>query len=117
MLYHQLCLILTPECIVPEEGEGNEEEGNRERGYKGGCGMMIKKDSMERIERFSMLVARPVGVVVFLMDGRDGGGGGGDGGMREYMIFMNWSVLSTFPFEGGRGREGPGEIVLILGGF
>lgn len=46
---------------------------------------MIKEDSMERIERFSMLVARPVGVVVFLMNGKDGGGG-----MRDYMIFMNW---------------------------
>lgn len=53
---------------------------------------MIRKDWMERIERFSMLVARPVGVVVFLMNGKEegGGGGAGGGGMREYLIFMNW---------------------------
>lgn len=58
--------------------------------------MMIKKDTMERIERFSMLVARPVGVVAFLMNsGKDepvgnGGGDGSGGGLREYLIFMNW---------------------------
>ena len=53
----------------------------------------IKEDTMQRIERFSMLVARPVGVVVFLTNlGKDevGNGGGGARGMREYMIFMNW---------------------------
>lgn len=71
-MIYQLFLIFTPECIIVE---GKEEEG------------VIKKDTMERIERFSMLVARPVGVVVFLMGGKDGGGGGG---MREYLIFLNW---------------------------
>lgn len=61
-----------------------------------GGGRVIKKDTMDRIERFSMLVARPVGVVVFLMGadtaGRGGGGGrkDGDGGMRDYMIFLTW---------------------------
>lgn len=104
-IYHQLCLILTPECIVPEEvkekengkGKRNEEEEEEEGNGKRGYGVMIKKDTMERIERFSMLVARPVGVVVFMMNpGKDevGGGGGrgagGGGGMRDYMIFMNW---------------------------
>lgn len=118
-MLHQLFLILTPECILVEEEE--EEEGwggekQTEEGEDDGekekvvvVGKMkkkkkeeeeglvkVRKDTMERIERFSMLVDRPVGVVVFLMGGKDEGGGadaggGGDGrGVREYLMFLNW---------------------------
>lgn len=117
-MLHQLFLILTPECILVEKEEEEEGEKNQKQTEEGEddgekekvvvVGKMkkkkkkeeglvkVRKDTMERIERFSMLVERPVGVVVFLMGGKDEGGGadvggGGDGsGVREYLMFLNW---------------------------
>lgn len=112
-MLHQLFLILTPECILVEKEEEEEgekkqkqtEEGedDREKEKVVVVGKMkmkkkkkkeeglvkVRKDTMERIERFSMLVERPVGVVVFLMGGKDEGGGDGSG-VREYLMFLNW---------------------------
>lgn len=66
----------------------NEKEKEKEGGRGGARRVgVINKDTMERIERFSMLVGRPVSLVVFLMGGRKDGEGCG---MREYMMFLNW---------------------------